>query len=259
MFEARLQQGSILKKVVEATKELCTDVNIDCNESGITLQAMDSSHVSLVSMILRDNGFDHYRCDQAMSLGLNMGSMSKIFKICSSDDIVTMKAEDSADTIMFQFESNNQERVCDFELKLMEIDSEHLGIPETDYKATIKMPSGEFQRVCRDMATFGDTVSITCSKEGVKFSVTGDIGNGNVMLKPKNDADKEEDNVIVDIQEKVSLSFALRYLNLFAKATPLSPVVSMRLSPDIPLEIEYVLGNADVGHIRFYLAPKIEE
>jgi len=150
MFEARLTQGSQLKKVFEAIKDLCTDVNIDCNESGMSLQAMDSSHVSLVSMLLRDTGFEHYRCDRTMSLGLNMTNVSKIFKICGNDDIVTMKAEDEGDTIMFTFENTDQDRVSDFELKLMDIDSEHLGIPDTEYKCQIKMPSSEFQKICRD-------------------------------------------------------------------------------------------------------------
>ena len=39
----------------------------------------------------------------------------------------------------------------------MDIDSEHLGIPETDYKCQVKMPASEFQKICRDMSAFGDT------------------------------------------------------------------------------------------------------
>jgi hypothetical protein len=42
-------------------------------------------------------------------------------------------------------------------MKLMDIDSEHLGIPDTDYNAQVKMPSAEFQRICRDLSTLGDT------------------------------------------------------------------------------------------------------
>jgi hypothetical protein len=38
MFEARLTQGSLLKKIVEAMKELVNDANLDCTASGITLQ-----------------------------------------------------------------------------------------------------------------------------------------------------------------------------------------------------------------------------
>ena len=31
----------------------------------------------------------------------------------------------------------------------MDIDSEQLGIPDTEYAATVKLPAGEFQRICR--------------------------------------------------------------------------------------------------------------
>ena len=35
--------------------------------------------------------------------------------------------------------------------------SEHLGIPEAEYDATVKLPSSEFQRIVKDLATIGDT------------------------------------------------------------------------------------------------------
>jgi len=39
----------------------------------------------------------------------------------------------------------------------MDIDSEHLGIPDTQYECIVRMPSAEFQRICRDMAMIGDS------------------------------------------------------------------------------------------------------
>lgn len=59
------------------------------------------------------------------------------------------------------------------------------------------------------------------------------------------------------IVEPVCLTFALRYLNNFAKATSLSPCVRIGLSKDVPVLVEYLVG--DLGHMRFFLAPKIEE
>ncbi len=38
MFEAKILQGSVLKKIIEAIRELVTDANLDCNERGITMQ-----------------------------------------------------------------------------------------------------------------------------------------------------------------------------------------------------------------------------
>lgn len=72
MFEARLAQGSMLKKVIDSIKDLVENGNIECQESGITLQAMDSSHVALVALQLKKDGFEPYRCDRNISLGLNM-------------------------------------------------------------------------------------------------------------------------------------------------------------------------------------------
>ena len=51
----------------------------------------------------------------------------------------------------------DQDKISDFEMKLMDIDSEHLGIPETEYEAIIRMPSSEFARICRDLSSIGDT------------------------------------------------------------------------------------------------------
>jgi len=38
-------------------KDLCKDINFDCLEKGLQLQSMDSSHVALVSLLLRESAF----------------------------------------------------------------------------------------------------------------------------------------------------------------------------------------------------------
>jgi proliferating cell nuclear antigen len=257
MFEARLVQGSLLKKVLESLKDLLNEATWDCADTGIQLQAMDNSHVSLVSVSLRADGFDKFRCDRQLSMGMNLTSMSKILRCAANDDIITIKAQDQADNVTFMFEAPNQEKVSDYEMKLMNLDQEHLGIPETDYAAVVKLPSGEFQRIIKDLSQFGESVVIACSKEGVKFSAAGDIGTGNIKLAQTANVDKEEEAVTIDIQEPVTLTFACRYLNMFTKASCLAPQVTLSMSPEVPLVVEYKIG--DIGHIRYYLAPKIED
>jgi proliferating cell nuclear antigen len=258
MFEARLIQAGLLKKILEAIKELVVDANFDISSSGIALQAMDSSHVALVSMLLRSDGFDHFRCDRNLSLGMNLSSMSKILKCASNEDILTLKANDNGDTITFMFESPKQDKISEFELKLLEIESDPLGIPDTEYKAVIKMPAAEFQRICRDLSMLGDTVIISATKEGVKFSVSGDLGNGSITCRPSSSVDsKPEEVTTIELEETVQLTFAMRYLNFFTKATSLSSTVILSMSKDVPLVVEYRIK--DIGYIRYYLAPKIED
>lgn len=257
MFEARILQGSLLKKIIEAIRELVTDANLELSEVGIALQAMDSSHVSLCALMMKSEGFDHYRCDKSMSIGVNTPNLAKILKCAGNDDLVTLKSEEGKDNLDMIFESPNGERLSNFELKLMDIDSEHLGIPETDYKCTVRMPAAEFQRIIRDLGVLGDTCAIACTKEGVRFSASGDLGTGKILLKANSNVEKPDEAVVIDMQEPVDLNFAIRYLNLFTKATALGPTVTLSLSPDVPIVVEYPIEN--MGYIRYYLAPKIDE
>merc|ERR1711877_84679 len=241
-----------------AMKDLCKDVNFDCSEKGLQVQSMDSSHVALVSWMLRESAFADFKCDRPTSLGMNIESLAKIFKMCGPNDSLKLAYQNDADTLNFQCESSDDDRIADFDLKLMQIESEHMEIPEQQYKVVARLPSSEFQKICRDLKEFGETMQLSASKEGIKFSVQGDIGSGNVMLKPR-EADKPEERVALTVHEAVTATFALRYLVTFAKAAPLSSSVELGLGPDSPLSVKYELENADNGYMQFYLAPKIDE
>ncbi|KAK6156161.1 hypothetical protein DH2020_010409 [Rehmannia glutinosa] len=257
MFELRLVEGGLLKKILESLKDLVNDANFDCSATGFSLQAMDSSHVALVAFLLRAEGFDHYRCDRNLTMGMNLGNMAKMLKCAANDDIVTIKADDGTDTVTFMFENPSQDKIADFEMKLMDIDSEHLGIPEAEFEAIVRMPSAEYARICRDLSSIGDTVVISVSKEGVRFSTRGDIGTANIVCRQNTSLDNPEDATVIEMEKPVTQTFALRYMSSFAKATPLANQVTISMSSELPVVVEYKI--AEVGYLRFYLAPKIEE
>jgi proliferating cell nuclear antigen len=98
-------------------------------------------------------------------------------------------------------------------------------------------------------------VTIEASKDGVKFSANGDIGNGSVTLRSNQDVEKEENNIEIELTEPVALTFSLKYLVNFCKAQPLSNRVKVCLSNEVPLLVEY--GLAGTSYLRFYLAPKV--
>lgn len=133
------------------------DCNFDCNDSGIALQAMDNSHVALVSMLLSASAFSPFRCDRNIALGINLNSLTKVLRAAQNEDILTLKAEDAPDVVNLVFESSENDRISEYDIKLMDIDQEHLGIPETQYAATISMPSPEFQRICRDLSALSES------------------------------------------------------------------------------------------------------
>lgn len=150
-----------------------------------------------------------------------------------------------------------QDKISDIEMKLMDIDSDHLGIPDVEYDAIVRMPSSEFSGICSSLATIGDTVTISVSKQGVTFSTKGDIGSGNITCRQNTSSEKPEEHTIVEMKEPIVLTFALKYITLFTKATSLSSQVTISLCADMPMVVEYKV--AEMGYIRYYLAPKVEE
>jgi len=259
MFEARLQQGSVMKKIVDAIKELVEEANFDCSENGIALQAMDPSHVALVSMLLRHTGFEPYRCDRTRTLGIHVGNMHKIIKCVENTDTITLSSFDDGDSLNFTFESQNQEKTSTFQMKLLDIDADQMSIPEKEYDAVVTMSSSEFQRICRDLTLLGEVVKIAVTKDGVQFSAKGEVGDAKInLVAGAGDVDSDKGTGLsVELNAPVELSFALNYLNQFCKATPLSPTVSLSMSSDTPLVVEYRVG--DMGYIRFFLAFKIDD
>lgn len=124
------------------------------------------------------------------------------------------------------------------------------------------MPAHKFQRICKDLSQIGDAVTISCAKDSVRFAAKGDLGDATVRLNKNSNADKPSESVTVEMSEPICQTFAAKYLNHFAKATPLSPRVNLSLAPDVPLVVEYLIEDQDdteAGHVRYYLAPKIDE
>eukprot|EP00299_Pterocystis_sp_00344_P000778 c10361_g1_i1.p1 GENE.c10361_g1_i1~~c10361_g1_i1.p1 ORF type:complete len:316 (+),score=102.52 c10361_g1_i1:47-949(+) len=259
MFEAKLEKGILLKKCLEAIKDLVKQANFECTSSALQLQALDTSHVAMIKMILRSDGFVHYRCDRNVQLGINTDSLSKIFKCADNTDSITLRADDDGDVCTFVFESDKNDRISDFGLKLMSIEEEQVSVPDMDYEAKVTIPSTEFQRICRDLSTIGETITIAVNKTGVHFSTQGDLGTGNITLKQTSAADADDDKeVTIELQEDVTLRFAARYLCYFTKATPLSSRVVLNLAAESPLMVDFKLAD-NLGCVQYYLAPKVDE
>ena len=98
-------------------------------------------------------------------------------------------------------------------------------------------------------------MSIEASKDGVRFSCQGDIGSGSVTVRQHTNVDKPDQDVSIQLVEPVALTFSLKYLVNFCKASGLSTKVRLCLSQEVPLLVEYTLSGS--SHLRFYLAPKV--
>jgi proliferating cell nuclear antigen len=147
-------------------------------------------------------------------------------------------------------------KTCEFEISLINIDQEHIGIPDTKYNSIVTLSSLEFGKICRELNSINETVNIEISKSYVKFYVNNESIGGGFTLEP-NDSEDADKQCIIKNDDTLNLAFALRYLNMFAKASCLGQQVTLYISKEYPLLAEYKL--AELGVLKYYLAPRIAE
>lgn len=99
-------------------------------------------------------------------------------------------------------------------------------------------------------------MKIETGKKSIKFSVNGEIANGEMEFR-ENNSDNENECISIEVEKPTIQNFSLTFLNSFCKAASLSSRVKLCLSDQTPLLLEF--GMADLGELKFYLAPKLSE
>lgn len=138
-----------------------------------------------------------------------------------------------------------------------------MGVEPIDYDVVISMPSEELQRICRDLNILSESVTISTVKDSVRFFAKGELGSGSIVLRSSNMGAVDEKPATkggpvptsILMKQPVNLSVSLKFLNSFTKATGLSDAVVVQVSENVPMVVEYSLG--ELGYLRYYLAPKI--
>jgi len=241
-MECILQKGEIFKHVIDAIKDLSSDANIDFTRDGLQIQAMDSAHVSLCSLLMRTELFKSFSCPDAISLGINMKALAMVLSGAKGELHMRSNGETLDLTV------HKLDGTADYTLKLLDIDSENLGLPDTEYQTIAVLPSNTFSKVVKDLANFSDSCAIRI-REHLQIGVNGHLGQ--VLWKSG-----EECNC--SVLEKMGTSlFSMRYLCFFAKGSMVSKKCIIGISPDVPMCITYPIE--EMGHLRFYLAPKMDE
>lgn len=225
MFEARLLQGSLLKKITGVIKDVVDEGYWDYSADGISMQALDCGQVALLSLHLPANEFfDNFKCDHQGSVGINFAAM---FDICA-DAAITMKMNKPGSYIL-----QSGQKV--FEMESPICDDRQLIIPDTNYDCIVKMSTTELQRICQDLSR---SVTISCSRrKGITFTGSGNIKTANIM---------KLQNPPVTI-ELVTSQLA-RFVN-----SPLAPEITLYILRDSPIKLEYKIK--ETGYVRYYLAP----
>ncbi len=252
-----LKDGNIFKKIIDLLKEVLDVGILIINEDGISLESLDSSHVSFIQMLLNKDDFDKFVFDKKreedLHLSVSMKSLSNILKCLNNGEQITISHEEGDNKIKWEFQNLDTNAYKSFNLNLIDQDAHDINIPKANYQCRIKTLSSEFQNLLKNLAYIGDYVKIDISKSKNKidFKSTG-IDSDACIRMIKNDYTK------LKLAKDFISSFSIDYLTKYAKSSTFSSKVSIFLKEGAPILLEYKIDNLS-GVMKFYIAPKSVE
>lgn len=257
MVEIVFEQASFFKKIIDSLKGLVEDITFKCDSEGMALQAMDISHVSLISISLPADLFNTYNCNEEMNLAFNVDVLNKVLKSASNDDYLKISTERPNEDITIQLSTASEDKNTRFHLKPVDVADSSVSIPEHNYKAKLSLSSNSFNQLIRSLSEVNDSVIVKCNTGAVSFSVSDSLLDATTTFNAGVTNEKAEEEIEVDVSESCKVAYALRYLKAIQAAGALSTRVNLSFSPRFPLLVEYSLNGG--GYVRFYLAPKVDE
>lgn len=254
-MEAKTVQTNAFRTLVEALKEVLNDANLEFDQTGLKIMAMDTSHSVLVYLKLDADKFEYYKCDKKIIIGVGMLNFFKLIKTMNNNDTLTLFIEnENTNVIGIKIENEEKNSVTTYRLNLMDLDEEDLSLPPANFDSILTMPSSDFQKYCRDMHHIAEVMELKSIGDQLIISCKGDFASRETVIGPANSGISFVQNA--DSSEIVQGLFALKHLVLFTKCTNLCPQIELYLKNDFPLIIRYQV--ASLGEIKLALAPQCQ-
>lgn len=265
-FRFRTTQVQAMKTMIEAIKDVVTEVNITFDASGVRVAAMDSAHVCLVYASLQAPSIEEYDCAGAHVLGVNMLSLYKIVKTVAVNETLSMSYDPG--TPELEIVIRNEEKRTDkaYALALMDIDEDAMTIPDKQFEFVINMNAVDFQHICRDLSVISDAATLECTAAELVFRSQGDFAKAAFTVREGGGPESEGGPAArmsmtcgagASDGGPLRATFSLKYLLSFTKATGLCTAIDIYFGRNFPLVVEYAVAN--LGRLKFCLAPRQED
>jgi proliferating cell nuclear antigen len=246
------------RTLMTALKDILLETNITFKQDGIRITNMDKSHTIVVHLFLKAENFEFYECKkEKIIIGVNMFQLFKLINSIDNDDTLTIYIEnnDFCDGIVsylsLQFENGSIKQCKTQKLRLIEPENEELTYPDVSFSSVINLPSGDFQKIIRDLSAISDKLEINSVGNELIFKCSGQFASAEIHR-----AESDGSMSFVNKQDSCKVIqglFSLKNLGYFIKCTNLCPQIELYLENDLPLVVKYDV--ASLGVIKLCLAP----
>ena len=247
-------QASTFKQVIDALKEILMDVNLEIDETGIKIVAMDNTHIVLIHLKLEADKFEQYYCEKKLYVGINMLRLHALIKTITNNDSLSLYIlKDDPNSLGSTIDNNDKNLKTNYKLSVLDIDVLNIQIPPVDFHTIITMPSSYLQKIIRDMHNLAEFIEFRNIGDKLILSCKGDFCTQETIIgSEKSQAITIKKSNCDEQHEIIQGIFSLKYLAIFTKCTNLSSTVEIYLKNNYPIILRYTI--ASLGEIKLCLS-----
>lgn len=234
---------------IDALKTINEEHTIEANEEGLHSVAMDNSHVAMIDTKFRKELFEDYSVTgDKETVTLNVADLSKFLNRIGKDEKVSLRKDDKQSRVIIETRLSGRAR--QFSIATLEDFDNEVPEPKIFFKSKGRIVLKGFEDALKDAALVSEHIVLDFKDEKFKVSGYGDMAD--TFMEWTKDSD---DILQLEIQEPAKATYTLSYVEDMIKAAkPLSEVLTLELTQDMPLKID---AEGNLIDLVFYMAPCI--
>lgn len=268
----------IFAEIIRHFSKISHDVIMMFAKDYLYIQAMDSSHASLLEVRLQKTWFDEYNNyspefeddSDAINIAINTKILYKVLQSRGKDQ--SLSFEQVGDKVEIHFPKSASSVQKDFSIPTIDLDSEFVSTSKLETQADILMQSKIFEALVGELSSYGDEITFHCTEKEVKIEAIGDTGKMESTI-PMDDLEEYS----IEEGAVLKLKFSGGLLQLASQFSKLSPSVSIGLAESMPLQLkaEFPMPIASgagapmrddddydenkTSYLKYFIAPKVSD
>lgn len=254
MFTIKLENGKILKGLIETLASIIDETELVVTPKEFIITAMDPSRICLLKLSIKKKDFDEYKCEKETKIGLNLDDFDKILKRCGPKDSIqiTFKDEEQKIKVVMIREGNARKRT--FSLALIDLEIEDIPMDNLlgiEYPSSWLIDTNFIIESVKDAEIYSEILQMKAiEKKGLIFASYGQIGEMEYELG------SEELAEFKSIGSNTG-SYSITFLKNVLKLANITEKLEISLKTDHPLKMHFDLLEG--GKLDYFLAPRVEE
>ena len=261
----KIKHVNIIKTITEILNNMLSEIvwtftNNDINDPnkfvGLEMSSTDPSKTIYSKIKLNKELFSSYICkNDKIELGINLENLHKILKLVDKNtSLYFYVLENNKDNLIIKIKNKDKKNETIYELKLNEVHKQTKKINKINFDKNIDIPSDEFMKLCKEMNSIAEYITINCNSNNIIFSCKGTCANRTSTYHFGEDDIfllEESNNTIVNG------TFELKNIVIFSKCSDISTSFTIFLKTDFALTIQFILDN--FGSFTIAFSPIKEE